>query len=91
MLKATNTNNNPKMVARYYINYIRGMQSLSRVVRADAGTENVITRELQIFSEDAILMKCTRFHTGTSVSNQRIEMLWKFYLKTFTHFWRNLF
>ena len=52
-----NTNNNPKMVAPYYMDYIRGMQILPRVVRAD---ENVITRELQIFSEDAILMKCTR-------------------------------
>ena len=49
MLKATNTNNNPKVVTRYYMDYIRGMQSLSRVVRADAGTENIITRELQFF------------------------------------------
>ena len=48
------------MVARYYMNYIRGMQRLPRVVRADAGTENVSTRELQIFSEDTILMKCSR-------------------------------
>ena len=94
LLKATNTNNNPKMVARYYMDYIRGMQRLPRVVRADIGTENVITRELQISPEDSILMKCTgkRFHTGTSVSNKRIEMLLNFFfMKTFTHFWRNLF
>ena len=88
LLKAENTNTNYKMVARYYIDYIRGMQRLPRVVRADAGTENVITRELQIFSEDTILMKCTgkKFQTGTSVSNQRIKMLWSFNMKTFTHF-----
>ena len=94
LLKATNTKNNSNVVARYYMDYIRGMQRLPRVVRVDAGTENVITRELQIFSDDAILMKCTgkRFHTGTSVSNQRIEMMWSFFMKTFTHFfWRNLF
>ena len=28
LLKATNTNNNPNMVARYYMDYIRGMQRL---------------------------------------------------------------
>ena len=47
------------MVARYYMDYIRGMQRLPRVARADIGTEDVITRELQIFSDVAILMKCT--------------------------------
>ena len=59
LLKATHTNNTPKVVARYYMDYIPGMQRLPRVVRADTRTENVITREFQIFSEDAILMKCT--------------------------------
>ena len=59
------------------------MQRLPIVARADIGTENVITRELQIFKEVAILMKCTgkRFHTRTSVSNERIEMLWVFFMK----------
>ena len=58
-LRATNTNNTPKVVARYYMDYIPGMQRLPRVVRADAGTENAITRDFQIFSEVAILIKCT--------------------------------
>ena len=94
LLKATNTNNNPKVVARYYMDYIRGMQRLPKVVRADAGTENVITRELQIFSEDAILMKCT----GKKVSHWNVRFEPKdrnvvefFFMKTFTHFRRNLF
>ena len=39
LLKATNTNNKPKVVARYYMDYIRWMQRLPRVVRADARTE----------------------------------------------------
>ena len=69
MLKATNTNNNPKVVARYYMDYIRGMQRLPRVVRADARIENVITRELQIFFEDAKLMKCT----GKKVSHWNVR------------------
>ena len=68
---------------------IHGMQRLPRVVRADAGTENVITRELQIFSEDAIPMKFTRKKVSHWNSNQRIEMF--FFMKTFSHFWRNLF
>ena len=69
LLKAKNTNNNPKVVARYYMDYIRGTQRLPRVVRADAGTVNVITRELQIFSEDAILIKCT----GKKVSHWNVR------------------
>ena len=93
-LKAANTNNNPKVVARYYMDYIRGMQRLPRVVRADAGTENVIIRELQIFLRRYHTDEMhgeKSFQTGTSTSNQRIEMLWSFLMKTFTHFWRSLF
>ena len=45
------------------------MQRLPRVARADIGTENVITRELQIFSEVAILMKCT----GKKVSHWNVR------------------
>ena len=80
LLKATNT----KVVAPYYMNYIRGMQRLPRVVRADAGTENVITRKLQMFFEDSILMKCR----GKKVShwNVRFEpndrnVVWRVFFK----------
>ena len=74
----------------YCMDYIRGMQILPRVVRAD---ENVITRKLQIFTEDAILMKCTR--KKVSHWNVRFEPknrnVVEFFMKTFPHFWRNLF
>ena len=75
----------------YYMDYIRGMQILPRVVRAD---ENVITRKLQIFTEDAILMKCMR--KKVSHWNVRFEPkdrnVVEFFMKTFPHFfWRNLF
>ena len=89
LLKATNTNNKPKVVARYYMDYVRGMQRLPRVARADAGTEE----SSKFYPKMPYWWNARekRFHIGTSVSNQRVEMLWNFFMKTFSHFWRNLF
>ena len=93
-LKASNTNNNPRVVARYYMEYIHKIQGVPRVVRSDAGTENCIIKDLQILfrshHRDAMQGEKS-FQTGTSTSNQRIEMLWSFLMKNFTSFWRNLF
>ena len=83
-LKASNTNNNPRVVARYYMEYIHEIQRVPRVVRSDAGTENCIIKDLQILfrshHRDA-MQREKSFQTGTSTSNQRIEMLWSFLMK----------
>ncbi|CAG2237047.1 unnamed protein product [Mytilus edulis] len=46
-LIASPSNNNPRYVGYWYLNWIKQRKMLPRVVRSDAGTENVIMRDLQ--------------------------------------------
>ena len=93
-LKASETNKNPRIIARYYIDYILEQDGTPRVVRSDAGTENNLTREIQTFlrkhNNDSMRGKKS-FQVGKSTSNQRIEMFWSFLKKGFTQRWRNFF
>lgn len=93
-LEASNTNNNPRVVARYFINYIRKLKRVPRVVRSDHGSENSIIKDIQTFlrkDHTDVMHGEKSFQYGPSTSNQRIEMLWSFLMKNFTQFWRNLF
>ncbi|XP_060588232.1 uncharacterized protein LOC132743693 [Ruditapes philippinarum] len=45
-LRAAYTNNDLKIIARYYIEYIKTINQLQMVVRADYGTENSVVRDL---------------------------------------------
>lgn len=93
-LEASPSNKNPRFVARYYMNYLKEIKRLPRVVRSDAGTENVIIRDIH-----TTLRSChgdsmagnKSFLTGRSTANQRVEQLWGTVSKNLTHFWRNLF
>lgn len=93
-LRAANTNKNPRIIARYFMNYVEEMGRVPRVVRADAGTENSMIRDIQVLlrqnHNDSMHGKKS-FQYGKSTSNQRIEMLWSFLMKNFTQYWRNLF
>lgn len=93
-LEASNTNNNPRVVARYFINYIRKLKRVPRFVRSDHGSENNIIKDIQTFlrkDHTDVMHGEKSFQYGPSTSNQRIEMLWSFLMKNFTQFWRNLF
>ena len=41
-LKLSSSNNNPKVIADYYLCCVKELNLIPRVVRADRGTENVI-------------------------------------------------
>ncbi|VDI63883.1 Hypothetical predicted protein [Mytilus galloprovincialis] len=67
---------------------------LPRVVRSDAGTENVIMRDLQRslrHNQNDEMSGQNSFLVGRSVANQRIERLWGTLKTSFTQFWRNRF
>ncbi|VDI17343.1 Hypothetical predicted protein [Mytilus galloprovincialis] len=47
-LNASHTNNNPRYVAQYFVAYLKQLKRVPRMIRSDAGNENVIIRDIQI-------------------------------------------
>ncbi|CAC5365818.1 unnamed protein product [Mytilus coruscus] len=93
-LKAGPSNNNPRYIAKFYLNFVKESRRIPRVVRADAGTKNVIVRDLQIalrFDHGDAMSELRSFSTGRSTGNQRTERLWRNLSESFTFFWRNTF
>ena len=84
----------PKIIANYFTDYVRQIGGVPRIVRADAGTENVYVAGMQRFSrsrcEDAFSGDKS-FLYGKSVSNQRIEAWWSFLKKTNASWWIDFF
>lgn len=88
------TNKNPKVIAHYFMNCVQQVGGLPRIVRADAGTENVNVSGIQRFlrRNDQDSFKSEKsFMYGKSTSNQRIESWWSFLRKSFTDWWMNFF
>nr|XP_022321063.1 uncharacterized protein LOC111123185 [Crassostrea virginica] len=46
-LKVARTNNDPSVVASYFLKYLEEINSAPRCVRIDAGTENVYIEDIQ--------------------------------------------
>ncbi|XP_069102385.1 uncharacterized protein [Argopecten irradians] len=79
-LKVARTNNNPKVVASYFLEYVQEIKGVPRCLRVDGGTENTYIEDMQ---------KAMRWHDdddhsreksviiGCSTSNQRIERWWR--------------
>ena len=93
-LEVGHTNKNPKVVAHYFVNCVQQVGGLPRIVRADAGTENVNVSGIQRFlrrdDEDSFGGEKS-FMYGKSTSNQRIESWWSFLRKSFTGWWMEFF
>ncbi|VDI26849.1 Hypothetical predicted protein [Mytilus galloprovincialis] len=93
-LTASHTNKNPRNVALNFVEFLRQSKRVPRLVRSDAGTENVIIRSIQIALRavhNDNMSGYRSFSEGRSTGNQRIEMLWSFLCPYFTTFWRNMF
>ena len=75
-LEASDSNNDPKIIAGYYLNYVKRIGGVPRRVRADDGRENVLVRDLQTtlrFNDVNPMSVFNSYQTGRSTSNQRIE------------------
>ena len=93
-LKSGCTNNDPAVVAGFYLTALEERNGCPTVVRADCGTENTCVCDFQLF----LRMDGTDDYSGTnsfkygkSTSNQRIEALWCMLRKQCTQSWMNLF
>lgn len=84
------SNNDPTVVARYFVKCIIEMGGTARIVRADCGTENshvaAIQRFLRNNSDDSFRAEKS-FIYGRSVSNQRIEAWWSQLRRDCTDWW----
>ena len=78
-LEVASSNNDPKIVAQYYLDYVRQSSATERIIRGDRGTENGNVAAIQRFfrrdSEDDFSGEKS-FIYGRSTANQRIEAWW---------------
>ena len=78
-LEVASSNNDPQIIAQYYLDYVRQLGGTARIIRADRGTENVNVAAIQRFfrsSSNDDFSGDKSFMYGKSTSNQRIEAWW---------------
>ncbi|XP_069109308.1 uncharacterized protein [Argopecten irradians] len=93
-LMVARTNNNPQVVASYFLDYMKEIKGVPRCVRMDAGTENVVIEDIQksFRWEDADDMSAEKsVIIGSSYSNQRIERWWRWARQGGCQYWMDLF
>ena len=93
-LKVGKTNNDPAIIAGFYLATVKRVKCVPRVLRCDRGTENSLVRSLQIalrMNHDDSLSGYRSFRYGRSTSNQRVESFWSQLRRMVTHFWINFF
>ena len=93
-LKLSSSNNNPEVIANYYLCCVKELNVIPRVVRGDHGTETVIVSGIQRFfcrNHTDSQSKDRRFIYGHSTANQLIESWWSQLFKIMTSWWITFF
>jgi len=93
-LRASRTNNDPAVIARYFMESVRSLKGCPRILRADFGTENVKARDMQRFMrQNAIDDRAgmASYIEGASTANQRIESWWGILRRENANYWMQLF
>lgn len=89
-LKVSSTNNDPKVIAGYFIDTVKTLNGRPRTVRTDMGTENVYIENMQIYfhqlSNNYQDSEPQPFLYGSSHTNQRIEAWWSILRKHHSQF-----
>ena len=90
-LKVASTNNDPLVIANYYLSCVKAYGIAPKLLRMDRGTENIYCEDLQVFFTG----NANSFRYAASTRNQRIEAYWsrlkKFRLKWWIHFFNGIF
>lgn len=93
-MEAWSTNNDPRVVAGYFIDAVKNAHGCPERVRSDAGTENRHVEQMQYFLRDRHNDKYAgtkSFLYGKSTANQRIESWWGILRKQCIQYWMDLF
>ena len=88
------SNNDPSIIAQYFVDCVRQIGGTPRMIRADCGTENVCVAALQrFFRRDGndTMAGDKSFLYGKSVSNQRIEAWWGILRRGCADWWIRFF
>ena len=72
IIQASYSNNDPKIVAQYFVQCVKECGHSPKLLRTDCGTENGLSAGIQALFHDSD----TAHAYGKSTSNQRIEALW---------------
>lgn len=78
-LEVASSNNDPRIVVQYFLDYIRQLGGMARILHGDRGSENgnlVTTQHFFRRSMDDNFAGDKSFIYGKSTSNQRIEAWW---------------
>ena len=78
-LEVASSNNDPRIIAQYFLDYVRQLGGTARIVRGDRGTENGNLAAIQHFFRRSMnddFSGDKSFMFGKSTSNQRIEAWW---------------
>ena len=88
------SNNDPMITVQHFIDCVRQLRGVPRVVRDDCGTETTHIAAVQRFLRRDGLDSMAgekSFLYGKSVANQRIEVWWAFLRKSITDWWIRFF
>ncbi len=93
-LNVARTNNNPAVIAKFFINTVVEEGGCPTIVRTDNGTENVIVAGIQCYfrcngNDENAGVKAHKY--GSSPANQRIEAWWSYLRRHRTNWWMNFF
>ena len=88
------SNNNPKIIASYFLKTVNHLKLFPRCIRADRGSENSIVGGIQMFFKETSTNEtgtdmCFRY--GPSTRNQRIESWWSIFRRNRCSWWINFF
>ena len=78
-LEVASSNNDPRIISQYFLDYVRQLGGTARIVRGDRGTENGNLAAIQRFFRRSMnddFSGDKSFMFGKSTSNQRIEAWW---------------
>ncbi len=93
-MEVDKTNNDPRIVAGYYLNCVNELGCCPVRLRTDPGTENVVVKDLQQFlrrnHSDAYAGEKS-YICGSSTGNQRIESMWNIFRKQKGQYFMDLF
>jgi len=92
-LEAWRTNNDPRVIAGYFVDAVKMKGGCPSRVRADDGTENTFVQQMQIFLRSEHNDRYAGHQSylrGKSTANQRIEMWWGILRKEAVNFWMDL-
>ncbi|XP_068697380.1 uncharacterized protein [Montipora foliosa] len=88
------SNNDPSIIAQYFVDCVRQIGGTPKMIRADCGTENTYVAALQrFFRRDGndTMAADKSFLYGKSVSNQRIEAWWGILRRGCADWWIRFF